>query len=197
MPQYGPGITLNDPAFVHPSAQFYGHVTVQPGASIWPNAVARAENFEIVIGEMSNVQDFVMIHVGVSGGTRIGKHCSITHRCTVHGCTIGDNSLIGINATIMDGCVIGENCIIAGHTYLKENTVIPDNSVVMGIPGRVTRNRNNFVLNRYNAFLYHQNGLAYAAGNHRRWDEPEFDAAAAAEMAKLRQSFAAMTAASD
>ena len=197
MPQYGPGITLNDPAFVHPSVQLYGQVTVQPGASIWPNAVARAENFEILIGEMSNVQDFVMIHVGVSGGTHIGKHCSIAHRSTVHGCTIGDNSLIGINATIMDGCVIGENCIIAGHTYLKENTVIPDNSVVMGVPGRVTRNRNNFVLNRYNAFLYHQNGLAYAAGNHRRWDEPKFLAAAAAEMAKLRQAFAAMTGASD
>ncbi len=197
MPQYGPGITLNDPAFVHPSAQLYGQVTVQPGASIWPNAVARAENFEIVIGEMSNVQDFVMIHVGVGGGTNIGKHCSITHRCTVHGCTIGNNSLIGINATIMDGCVIGENCIIAGHTYLKDNTVIPDNSVVMGTPGRVTRNQNNFVLTRFNAFLYHQNALAYAAGNHRRWDEPEFAATAEAEMAKLQEMFAAMTRASD
>ena len=196
MQQYGPGIILNEPAFVHPSAQLYGEVTVEPGASIWPNAVARAEFFEVVIGEMSNVQDFVMLHVGTNTGTHIGQHCSITHHSTLHGCTIGDNSLIGINATIMDGCIIGKNCIIAGHTYLKENTVIPDNSVVMGVPGRVTRDQNNFIFTRFNAFLYHQNARAYAIGNHRRWSEPEFHALAAAEQTKLRNDFAAITQAS-
>ena len=192
MQEYGSAITLNDPAFIHPSAQLYGAVTVERGASIWPNAVARAENFEIVIGEHSNIQDFVMVHVGAASGTYIGKHCSITHHATVHGCTIGDNSLIGINATIMDGCVIGENCIIAGHCYLKEGTVIPSNSVVMGIPGTVTRTCNNFVYTRFNAFVYHQNALAYAAGNQRRWSEPSFTAAADEEKKKLQRAFEAM-----
>ena len=78
-----------------------------------------------------------MIHVGSSTGTVIGAHCTITHHCTIHGCTIGDNCLIGINATIMDGAVIGENCIVAGGSFIKERTVIPDNSIVMGIPGKV------------------------------------------------------------
>lgn len=187
MGEIGPDVVLRNPAFVHPSAWLYGKVTIGENASIWCNVVARAENFEIVVGPYTNIQDFSMLHVGSSSGTYIGAHCSITHHCTIHGCRIGDNCLIGINATIMDGCEIGDNCIIAGHTFLKENTKIPANSIVMGMPGKVTRTQNNFVRCRMNAWLYYRNALAYAEGRHREWDQPEFLDDLPRQMARLQE----------
>jgi carbonic anhydrase/acetyltransferase-like protein (isoleucine patch superfamily) len=182
----GPEVVLRNPAYVHESAHLYGKVTVGEHASIWINAVARAEHEEIVIGPYTNIQDFVMLHVGAASGTHIGSHCSITHHCTIHGCTIGDNCLVGINSTIMDGCVIGDNCIIAGHSFLKEGSIIPPNSIVMGAPGKVTRTRNNFVANRLNAYLYYRNALAYADGRYREWQQPGFAADADAELRRLQ-----------
>jgi carbonic anhydrase/acetyltransferase-like protein (isoleucine patch superfamily) len=185
MPILGPDVVLDQPAFVHDSAHLYGKVHVGRHASIWINVVARAEHKEIRIGEYTNIQDFVMLHIGDRTPTIIGSHCSITHHCTIHGCTIGDNCLIGINSTIMDGCVIGENSIIAGHTILKEGTVIPPNSIVMGAPGKVSRSQNNFVRNRLNAYMYYRNALAYARGDYRVWDEAGFPAEIMAEVQRL------------
>ncbi|HYM31195.1 MAG TPA: gamma carbonic anhydrase family protein [Candidatus Cybelea sp.] len=186
MPFIGPDVVLDNPAFVHPSVHLYGKVRLEANASIWCNAVVRSESHEVVIGPYSNVQDFVMIHVGAGTGTYIGSHCSITHHCTIHGCSIGDNCLIGINATIMDGCEIGENCIVAGHTFLRENTKIPANSVVMGVPGEVRRTENNYVRNRINAFYYYRNALAYARGDFRAWDRADWPAEVAAEIKRLQ-----------
>ena len=106
MGHIGEHVTLDDPAYIHESAWLYGKVYVGPGASIWPNVVTRAETFEIRIGARTNIQDFVMIHVGIASPTIIGEDCSITHHATLHGCEIGDRCLIGINATIMDGAKI-------------------------------------------------------------------------------------------
>lgn len=181
----GPDVTLGNPAYVHESAYLYGSVTVEEHASIWMNVVARAEARKIMIGRYTNIQDFVMLHIGNGTDTIIGSHCSITHHCTIHGCTIGDNCLIGINSTIMDGCVIGDNCIIGGHTFLKEGTVIPPNSIVVGSPGKVMRTQNNFVRNRLNAYAYYKNALAYASGNFRAWDDAAFPAEMMAEMQRL------------
>ncbi|MCP5373969.1 MAG: gamma carbonic anhydrase family protein [Hyphomicrobiales bacterium] len=191
MHTFGLGVVLNDPAFVHPSAQAYGHVTLEEGSSLWPNSVIRAETQHVRIGRFSNIQDFVMIHIAFATPTVVGDYCSITHHCTLHGCTIGDNCLIGINTTVMDGCVIGDNCIVAGHTFLKENTVIPDNSIVMGTPGAVVKTRNNFVANRVNALAYYENARAYAAGNHRAWDGEEAARAFARMTAEAQAAFAA------
>jgi carbonic anhydrase/acetyltransferase-like protein (isoleucine patch superfamily) len=185
MGMIGPQVELHGAAYVHDSACLYGKISVAENASIWLNVVARAEHSEIVIGPYTNIQDFVMLHIGDRSGTYIGSHCSITHHCTIHGCTIGDNCLIGINSTIMDGCVIGANSIVAGHTFLKEGTIIPPNSIVMGAPGKVTRSKNNYVGNRLNAFLYYRNALAYAQGQYRAWDEADFPAAVATEVARL------------
>lgn len=187
MPQAGPDIRLNDPAYIHPTAQLYGKLTIGKGASLWPYTVVRAEMSGVVVGEFTNIQDFVMIHVGDGTGTYIGDHCSITHHCTIHGCTIGDNCLIGINTTIMDGCVIGDNCIVAGHSFLKEGTVIPDNSIVMGTPGKVVRTQNNYARCRLNAYMYFRNALAYADDKHREWANPEFLNGIQAEMEKLQK----------
>ncbi len=189
MPKFGPDVVLNDPAFIHPTAHVYGKVTIEHGASLWVNVVIRAENFDVHVGPSSNIQDFVMIHVGGGSGTRVGAHCSITHHCTLHGCTIGDNCLIGINATIMDGCVIGDNCIVAGGAFLKERTIIPDNSIVMGIPGKVVRTQNNWIANRFNAHLYEVNARACAEGHHRAWSDAAVIAASQTKMDELRAEF--------
>ncbi|MEC8346816.1 MAG: gamma carbonic anhydrase family protein, partial [Pseudomonadota bacterium] len=135
---------MNKAIYQAPSAELYGDIRLAKGVSIWPKVVMRAESDHIEIGEYSNIQDFTMIHIA-NVPTKIGAYCSITHHCTIHGATIGDNCLIGINATIMDRVVIGDNCIIAGHTIVTEDTVIPANSIVAGAPGKVKATRNNLI----------------------------------------------------
>lgn len=189
---FGPNVSLDDPAFIHPSALIYGRVSLAEGASMWPYSVIRAENFEIEIGPHTNIQDHVMIHVGYRVGTYIGAYCSITHHCNLHGARIGDNCLIGINATIMDECVIGDNCIIAGGAFLTEKTVIPDNSIVAGMPAKVIRTRNSWVANRFNAVLYHRNAQHYAEGKHQAWEGPEFETFKRSTMARLESEFAGL-----
>ena len=186
MSRFGPLVALDRPAFVHDSALLYGKVAIGPDVSIWPHVVMRAEMSEIAIGEGTNIQDFVMVHVGGQTGTRIGRFCSITHHCTIHGATIGDHCLIGINATLMDGVVVGENSIVAGGAFLKEGTVIPPNSIVMGMPAKVMRTRNNGAANKLNAWMYIQNGLAYARGDHRIWQGEAFAAQAGAMLKRFQ-----------
>jgi carbonic anhydrase/acetyltransferase-like protein (isoleucine patch superfamily) len=183
--RFGPLVRLDPAAWVHSSAQLYGDVQVAAEASIWPNVVVRAEMNSVRIGARTNVQDFVMIHIG-GQATVVGEDCSITHHVTLHGCTIGDRVLVGIGATVMDDCVIGDNSIIAGGSFLKEGTIVPPNSVVMGAPGKVTRERNNAVANALNAWMYARNAEAYARGEHRIWSQPEFLAAQRAEFARLK-----------
>ena len=183
---FGPDVQLHNPAFIHLSALLFGDVTIREGASIWPYVVMRAEMYRIDIGANSNIQDFVMVHVGDRADTIVGANCSITHHVTLHGCTIGDNCLIGIGATIMDRCVIGENSIVAGGAFLREGTIIPANSIVMGQPGKVTRTRNNAVANAMNAFLYRRNAEAYAKGEYRVWSSAAFRDEMAAEMERLK-----------
>jgi len=187
MSGFGSEVTIDDAAFIHPSALIYGKVRVDAGVSMWPYSVIRAETHDVTIGAFTNIQDFVMIHIGDVTGTHIGSHCSITHHCTLHGCTIGDNCLIGINTTIMDGCVIGNNCIIAGHSFLKEGTVIPDNSIVMGTPGKVVRTQNNYARCRLNAYMYYRNAIAYGKDQHREWASEDCLAAMNAELQTLRK----------
>jgi carbonic anhydrase/acetyltransferase-like protein (isoleucine patch superfamily) len=162
--------------YIDPTARIYDQVEIAAGSSLWPYAVIRAEGFLVRIGRSTNLQDHVMVHVGYRSPTIVGDYCSITHRAVLHGCTIGDNCLIGIGATIMEGAVIGENSIVAGHSYVADNTVIPAHSIVMGTPAKVVRTRNSFVANRINAMLYRRNALAYARGDHRAWDGPEYEA---------------------
>jgi carbonic anhydrase/acetyltransferase-like protein (isoleucine patch superfamily) len=164
---------MTAPMWQAPGAQLYGDIRLHEGVNIWPNVVMRAESHFIEIGACTNVQDFVMVHIG-GGPSVIGAYCSLTHHCTIHGARIGDHCLIGINATIMDDAEVGENSIVAGHTIITEGTVIPANSVVAGVPGKVVAQRNNYVANRLNALAYHENAEAYARGHHRRWSDPDY-----------------------
>jgi len=178
-------------AYIDPSVRVYGSVEIGDGASLWPYTVIRAEGFSVRIGACSNLQDHVMVHVGYARPTIVGDYCSITHRVTLHGCTIGDNCLIGIGATVMEGAVIGENSIVAGHSFVADNTVIPPNSIAMGTPAKVVRGANSFVANRLNAMLYYRNALCYARGEMRGWEGPEHEAQMAAWKAEIEREFAA------
>ena len=107
-PSYGEAMQeIHPAAWIAPTAQLYGRVVVAEGASVWHNAVVRAECHDVRIGRMTNVQDFVMIHVAYERGTVVGEFCSVTHHVTLHGCTVEDHSLIGIGAVVMDGAASG------------------------------------------------------------------------------------------
>lgn len=167
----GAGVTIDPSAYVHETAYLYGKVSIGAGSSVWPQVVMRSETFEVRIGERTNIQDFCMVHVGIATPTIIGDDCSITHHSTVHGCTIGDRCLIGINATVMDGAVIGDNSIVAGHSIVTENTEFPPNSIIAGVPAKVVATRDNSTANLGNAAFYAQNAVNYAAGIERITDE--------------------------
>lgn len=185
MTDFGADVTLNKPAFIHPTSLIYGKVFIDEDASLWPYTVIRSEMHEVRIGKRTNIQDFVMIHVGNMTPTIIGNDCSITHHCTIHGATIGDNCLIGINSTIMDGAVIGNNCIVGGHTIVTEGTVIPDNSIVMGSPGKAVKERDSSTANIMNAAFYLENARAYATGEHRVTETDAFKTKMAEKLKSL------------
>lgn len=196
MRDFGPLVSLDEPAFIHDSVEIFGANRIGKGVSIWPRVVMRAERYENVIGPYSNLQDFVMVHIGGNRGTTIGAYCSVAHKATVHGCTIGNNCLIGVNATVMDDAVIGDNSIIAGHSIVTQGTVIPANSVAAGVPAKVIKeSSDNFLTTRMNALIYHRNGLAYARGEHRAWDGEAAQAATAADRERVLAEFAELQAA--
>ena len=165
--RFGPDVEVHPSAYVHETALLYGKVTVGAEASIWPRVVVRSEVLEVRIGARTNVQDFVMIHIGFSQPTIVGEDCSITHHATLHGCEIGDRTMIGINATVMDGVKVGANSIVAGHAILVEGSQFPDNVVIAGVPGKVVAERDCSKANLDNAEFYRRNGINYAKGVYR------------------------------
>ena len=128
--------------YVAHNATVIGRVVLENRASVWFNAVLRGDNEPIVIGEESNVQDGSVLHTDPGFPLTLGRGVTVGHMVMLHGCTIGDNSLIGINSVILNGAKVGRNCLIGANTLITEGKVIADNSVVMGSPGRVVRELN-------------------------------------------------------
>jgi len=126
-------------SWVAPNATLVGKVKLEPGASVWFNAVLRGDNELIHIGENSNVQDGTVMHTDMGFPLNIGTGVTIGHNVMLHGCTVGDYSLIGINAVILNGAKIGKYCIIGANSLIGEGKEIPDGSLVMGSPGKVVR----------------------------------------------------------
>lgn len=122
-----------------PNATLVGKVKLEPGASVWFGAVLRGDNELIHIGENSNVQDGTVMHTDMGFPLSIGKGVTIGHNAMLHGCSVGDYSLIGINAVVLNGARIGKYCIIGANTLIAEGKEIPDGSLVMGSPGKVVR----------------------------------------------------------
>ena len=130
---------LRDNYFIADSASVIGSVVMHQNASIWFGAVLRGDNDVITIGENSNVQDLSVLHVDPGFPLTIGKNVTVGHKVMLHGCEIGDNSLVGINSVILNGAKIGKNCLIGANSLISENKVIPDGSLVMGSPGKVVK----------------------------------------------------------
>lgn len=129
-----------DPSsWVAPTATLIGKVKLEPGANVWFNAVLRGDNELIHIGENSNVQDGSVLHTDMGSPLNIGRGVTIGHNAMLHGCTVGDYSLIGINAVVLNGAKIGKYCIIGANSLIGEGKEIPDYSLVMGSPGKVVR----------------------------------------------------------
>ena len=126
-------------AFVATGARVIGAVSLGEGSSVWYNAVLRADSDSITVGAGSNVQDNVSVHVDDGHPVRIGANVSIGHNAVVHGCTIGDSSLIGMGAVVLSGVVIGAGCLVAAGAVVLEGTMVPDGSLVAGVPAKVRR----------------------------------------------------------
>ena len=125
--------------WVAESASVLGRVILHENASVWFGAVLRGDNDPITVGENSNVQDGSVLHTDIGCPLTIGRDVTIGHMAMLHGCTVGDESLIGIGSTVLNRAVIGKNCIIGAHSLIPEGKVIPDNSLVMGSPGKVVK----------------------------------------------------------
>lgn len=125
--------------FVADNATVVGLVALENNVSIWFNAVLRGDNALITVGENSNIQDGAILHNDPGMPLTIGKNVTVGHKVMLHGCTIGDNSLIGINSVILNGAKIGKNCLIGANSLIPEGKEIPDGSLVMGSPGKVVK----------------------------------------------------------
>ena len=125
--------------WVADNATVVGNIILKENASVWFNAVLRGDNDPITIGENTNVQDSSVLHTDIGCPLTLGRDVTIGHMAMLHGCTIGDETLIGIGATVLNRAVIGKNCIIGAHSLIPEGKIIPDNSLVMGAPGKVVK----------------------------------------------------------
>jgi len=125
--------------FIAPNAIVIGSVVIQRNASIWFNVVVRGDNDTITIGENANVQDGCILHTDPGIPLTIGRDVTVGHKVMLHGCTIGDGSLIGINSVILNRAAVGRHCLIGANALITEGKEIPDGSVVMGSPGKIVR----------------------------------------------------------
>jgi carbonic anhydrase/acetyltransferase-like protein (isoleucine patch superfamily) len=166
---------IDPDSFVAPTAQIFGDVQIGAESSVWPHVVIRAECQHVFVGRYTNLQDFVMIHVGYEHATEIGDFCSITHHSTIHGCKIEDDCLVGINAVVMDGAVIGRGSIIAGGAMIREDAEFAPGSIIAGVPAKQIGERDSARANRRNAWQYHWNAEAYKRGDHRAWVGPAYE----------------------
>lgn len=132
-------VEMAEGSWIAETAVVIGKVRLEKNASVWFNAVLRGDNDVILIGENSNVQDGAIMHTDDGSPLILGKNVTVGHKAMLHGCTVGDNSLIGINAVVLDGAKIGRNCIIGANALVAEGKEIPDGSLVMGSPGKVVR----------------------------------------------------------
>ena len=157
---------LADDVWVAESASVIGNVIMNESSSVWFGAVVRGDNEPIIIGKRSNVQDGSVLHSDLGSPLHIGEGVTLGHQVMVHGCTIGDNTLIGIGATILNGAKIGNNCIIGAHALITEGKVIPDGSMVMGAPGKVVKELTapQIVMLQGSAEVYVQNAKRFKAG---------------------------------
>lgn len=153
-------------AYVAPGAHVIGDVELQQQSSVWFNAVLRGDCEKITLGQKSNVQDGAVLHCDPGYPLVIGEGVTIGHRATLHGCCIGDYSLVGINAVVLNGAKIGKHCIVGANALVKEHMEIPDRSVVMGTPAKIVKQLTLVQVKQLelSAQHYTQNAARYQVG---------------------------------
>ena len=151
--------------WVAPSASVIGNVILHSNASVWFGAVLRGDNDPITVGPDSNIQDGSVLHTDMGSPLTLGRGVTVGHKAMLHGCEVGDYSLIGIGAVVLNGVKIGKNCIIGANALITEGKIIPDNSLVVGQPGKVVRERDpaHIAVLQMSAEHYVQNWKRFAA----------------------------------
>ena len=130
---------VDSTAWIADSAEVMGKVTLGPDASVWFGCVLRGDTESMHIGEGSNIQDLSVLHADYGQPLTVGKHVTVGHKVMLHGCTIGDESLIGIGAIVLNGARIGKNCLVGAGSLVTEGKEFPDGSMIMGTPAKVVR----------------------------------------------------------
>jgi carbonic anhydrase/acetyltransferase-like protein (isoleucine patch superfamily) len=151
--------------FIAPGAAVIGDVTLKDKASVWFCCVLRGDADSIEVGAGSNIQDGAVIHADPGFPTVVGENVTVGHNAMLHGCTIGDDSLVGINAVVLNGAKIGKGCLIGANALVTEGTEIPDGSMVMGAPAKVRRqlSADEQAMLQVNADHYVKNAASYLA----------------------------------
>ena len=131
--------TLGEAVYIARGAVVLGDVTLGDRASVWYNAVLRGDIHEIVVGEGTNIQDNAVLHIADNFGCYLGDNVTVGHSAVVHACRIGNETLVGMGATVLDGAVVGNQCIVGANALVKQGQEIPDGSMAVGSPARVIR----------------------------------------------------------
>lgn len=162
----GPQLPPEGRYWIAPDARVIGKVTLGEDAGIWFGAVLRGDNERITVGARSNIQEHCVLHTDMGFPLDIGEGCTIGHRAVLHGCTIGENSLVGMGAIILNGARIGRNCLVAAGALVAEGREIPDGSLVVGVPGKAIRSLDEVSIEklRRSAENYVANWKRFAAG---------------------------------
>jgi carbonic anhydrase/acetyltransferase-like protein (isoleucine patch superfamily) len=147
-----PLLPADGDCFVAPTAVLIGKVILRRAASVWFGAVLRGDNEAIEIGEEANVQDNCVLHTDPGFPLALGARATVGHLAMLHGCTVGEGALIGINATVLNGARIGRNAIVGANALVAEGKVIPDNSLALGAPARVVKEYSEGEVARFAAF---------------------------------------------
>jgi len=162
----GVKVSFKGDAFVADNATVVGNVSVGHDASIWFNVVIRGDNELITIGDQTNIQDGSVMHTDPGCPITLGTGVTVGHKAMLHGCTVGDYSLIGINAVVLNGAKIGKHCLIGANALVKENMEIPDGSMVLGSPAKIVKqlSEEQQAGLEWSAKHYVENGRRFAKG---------------------------------
>lgn len=161
-----PDIPGDGSTWIAPDADVIGKVSLGTGVGVWFGAVLRGDNEPITVGDGTNIQEHVMIHTDPGYPARIGGGCTIGHRAIIHGCTIGDDTLIGMGAIILNGAVIGANSLVGAGALVTEGKEFPPGSLIVGVPAKVVRSLDEAAISRLklSAQRYTANAARFARG---------------------------------
>lgn len=154
---------IAEDVFLAETSAVIGKVRLEKGTNIWYGAVLRGDEAEIQIGENSNIQDNAVVHTAKDFPVRIGKNVTVGHGAIVHGCTVGDDSMIGMGAIVLNGAVIGKGCLVGAGALIKEGQIVPDGALLVGVPAKAVREMDEAGIEkiRANARMYVSLGKEY------------------------------------